>query len=116
MVMGFDRNSQRLHRQHHLGAEILHAVGRRNRKIPGAKAASTTSHAVRHRSRSSSQSWKSMLGQPSIRAGVVVPHPALWPDLAKTRISARDARSHMLRTVANRAIPRLISKKRTSLV
>src|SRR6266436_9449926 len=33
MVMGFDRDSQRLHRQHHFGAEILHAVGRRNRKV-----------------------------------------------------------------------------------
>ena len=34
MVMGFDLDPQRLHRQHHFGAESLHAVGRGNRKIP----------------------------------------------------------------------------------
>src|SRR6202045_5340655 len=33
MVMSFDRNPQRLHRQHHFGAESLHAVGRGNRKV-----------------------------------------------------------------------------------
>src|SRR3979490_2220942 len=33
MVMGFDLDPQRLHRQHHFGAKILHAVGRGNRKV-----------------------------------------------------------------------------------
>src|ERR1700687_3213218 len=33
MMMGFDLDPQRLHRQHHFGAESLHAVGRGNRKV-----------------------------------------------------------------------------------
>src|ERR1700687_6279784 len=33
MVMRFDRDPQRLHRQHHLGAEIMSAVNRGNRKV-----------------------------------------------------------------------------------
>jgi hypothetical protein len=41
---------------------------------------------------------------------------ALWPDLAKTRISARDARSNWLRTVQNGVSPRLIRKTHTKLI
>src|SRR5258705_12539323 len=33
MVMGFNLDPERLHREHHFGAESLHAVGRGNRKV-----------------------------------------------------------------------------------
>ena len=33
MVVGLDLDAESLHRQHHLAAQILHAVDRRSRKI-----------------------------------------------------------------------------------